>query len=302
VISILIPVYNYDVRPLVSRLHHQVSNALVPVEIICMDDCSDPKYKKLNAELDSFTDLKFIRLNKNIGRSAIRNRLAEIASYEYLLFMDCDSMPETDVFIFDYAAFLAPDKVLYGGRTYIAEKPFKKELFFHWFYGSNREVKTAEQRSVNPYSSFMTNNFVIPKKIMLEIGFDESLKQYGHEDTVFGLELKKRGVPIHHLNNPLRHTGLETASVFLRKSEQAIENLLMLMQKHELQAEIKLLRFFVKTRKWGLHPFIYLWFYLFSSFLKARLLGANPNLRTFDLYKLGYMVYNRHKLKQSAQH
>ena len=285
-----------------SRLHHQASNALVPVEIICMDDCSDPKYKKLNAELDSFTDLKFIRLNKNIGRSAIRNRLAEIASFEYLLFMDCDSMPETDVFIFDYAAFLAPDKVLYGGRTYSAEKPFKKELFFHWFYGSNREVKTAEQRSVNPYSSFMTNNFVIPKKIMLEIGFDESLKQYGHEDTVFGLELKKRGVPIHHLNNPLRHTGLETASVFLRKSEQAIENLLMLMQKHELQAEIKLLRYFVKTQKWGLHPFIYLWFYFFRSFLKARLLGANPNLRTFDLYKLGYMVYNKHKLKQSAQH
>jgi len=300
VISVLIPIYNFDVRALVVRLQHQAEQSLIPFEIICLDDHSDLHFKELNSEIEGLKNVKFIRLIKNIGRSAIRNRLAELANYEYLLFMDCDSMPETDVFIFNYAAFLAPDTVLYGGRTYSPEKPFNKDLFFHWLYGSTREVKSAEERSENPYSSFMSNNFVIPKKIMLEIGFDESLKQYGHEDTVFGLELKKRSVHIHHLNNPLRHTGLETASVFLRKSEQAIENLLMLMQKHELQSEIKLLRYFVKTQKWGLHTFIYLWFYFFSSFLKARLLGENPNLRTFDLYKLGYMVYNKSWLKKSV--
>ena len=299
-ISVLIPIYNFDVRALVVRLQHQAEQSLIPFEIICLDDHSDLHFKELNSEIEGLKNVKFIRLIKNIGRSAIRNRLAELANYEYLLFMDCDSMPETDVFIFNYAAFLAPDTVLYGGRTYSPEKPFNKDLFFHWLYGSTREVKSAEERSENPYSSFMSNNFVIPKKIMLEIGFDESLKQYGHEDTVFGLELKKRSVHIHHLNNPLRHTGLETASVFLRKSEQAIENLLMLMQKHELQSEIKLLRYFVKTQKWGLHTFIYLWFYFFSSFLKARLLGENPNLRTFDLYKLGYMVYNKSWLKKSV--
>ena len=300
-LSILIPVYNFDVRSLVVRLQHQAEDAMITYEIICLDDNSDLDYAEINGEIASLEFVRFIRLNKNIGRAAIRNRLAELACYEYLLFMDCDSMPETDVFIFNYAAFLKPDTVLYGGRTYSFEKPFNKDLFFHWFYGTNREVKTAEQRSVNPYSSFMTNNFVIPKKIMLEIGFDESLKQYGHEDTVFGLELKKRGVTILHLNNPLRHIGLETATVFLRKSEQAIENLLLLMKKHELQAEIKLLRYFVKTQKWGIQPFIYLWFYLFRSFLKARLLGAKPNLRTFDLYKLGYMVYIKSRLKKNGQ-
>ena len=300
-LSILIPVYNFDVRSLVVRLQHQAENSMVAFEIICLDDNSDLHYFEINSEIDALSNVKFTRLSNNIGRAAIRNRLAAMAAYEYLLFMDCDSMPETDVFIFNYAAFLSANSVLYGGRTYNPEKPFKKDLFFHWYYGTNREVKTSEQRSVNPYSSFMTNNFLIPKNVMLEIGFDESLKQYGHEDTVFGLELKRRGVHIHHLNNPLRHVGLETASVFLRKSEQAIENLLMLMQKHELQAEIKLLRYFVKTQKWGLHPFIYLWFYLFRTFLKARLLGSNPNLRTFDLYKLGYMVYNKSKLKKFAK-
>jgi len=302
VLSILIPVYNFDVRSLVVRLQHQAEVTMITYEIICLDDNSDLDYTEINNEIASLEFVRFIRLNKNIGRAAIRNRLAELASYEYLLFMDCDSMPETDAYIMNYVAFLKPDTVLYGGRSYSPEKPFQKELFFHWFYGTNREVKSAEERKIRPYSSFMTNNFLIPKQIMQQIGFDESLRQYGHEDTLFGLELKRREVMIHHLDNPLRHIGLETATVFLRKSEQAVENLLKLMKKHELQSEIKLLRFFVKTQKWGLHPFIYLWFFLFSSFLKARLLGANPNLRTFDLYKLGYMVYNKHKLKQSTQH
>ena len=296
-LSILIPVYNFDIRPLVVRLQHQAEKSMIAFEIICLDDNSDLHYFEINKEIEKLTAVKFIRLNKNIGRSAIRNRLTELASYEYLLFMDCDSMPETDVYIFNYAAFLKPDTVLYGGRTYSPEKPFQKELFFHWFYGTNREVKTAAERDQNPYSSFMTNNFLIPKKIMMDIGFDESLRQYGHEDTVFGLELKRRGIKIQHLDNPLRHTGLETASVFLRKSEQAIENLLMLMKKHELQNEIKLLRYFIKSQKWGLHPFIHLWFYLFKSFLKRKLLGSNPDMRTFDLYKLGYMVYNKSKFK-----
>lgn len=290
-ISVLIPIYNFDVRALVVRLQHQGEQSLIPYEIICLDDHSDLHFKELNSEIEVLDNVKFIRLNKNIGRSAIRNRLAEMASYEYLLFMDCDSMPETDVFIFNYAAFLKPDTVLYGGRTYSSEKPFNKDLYFHWLYGMEREVKTAKQRSENTYSSFMTNNFVIPKKIMLEIGFDESLKQYGHEDTVFGLELKKKGVKIYHLDNPLRHIGLEDALVFLIKSEQAVENLLFLMKKHDLNDDIKLLRFFNKTRKYLLHPLIYIWFYLFRSSLKRNLLGPKPKLRNFDLYKLGYMVF-----------
>jgi GT2 family glycosyltransferase len=297
VISVLIPIYNFDVRALVVRLQHQAEQSLIPFEIICLDDHSDLHFKELNSEIEGLKNVKFIRLSKNIGRSTIRNRLAELANYEYLLFMDCDSMPETDVFIFNYAAFLKPDTVLYGGRTYSSEKPFNKDLYFHWHYGREREVKTAKQRSENPYSSFMTNNFVIPKKIMLEIGFDESLKHYGHEDTVFGLELKKQGIKIHHLDNPLRHIGLEEASVFLKKSEQAVENLLFLMKKHALEDNIKLLRYFLKSRKWMLHPLIYVWFYLFRSSLKRNLLGTKPKLRNFDLYKLGYMVFVSGKMK-----
>lgn len=288
-LSILIPVYNYDIRPLVQKLHEQGEACGLRYEILCLDDASKAEFQQLNAEIANLSNIRYELLPQNLGRSAIRNRLAELAKYEYLLFMDCDTMPETAHFLDIYIRALKPQTVLYGGRTYAPEAPTDANLFFHWFYGSNREVSTLEKRKEFPYRSFMTNNFVIPKSLLLDIRFDETLKQYGHEDTLFGLELKKRGISILHLDNPMRHIGLESASEFLRKSEQAIENLLRLMQKHDLQEDIKLLRYFIKTKKWGLHPLIRLWFGWNRNRLRKNLLGKKPSLRSFDLYKLGYM-------------
>jgi glycosyltransferase involved in cell wall biosynthesis len=301
VISILIPIFNYDIRSLVVRLQHQAEKALVPYEIICLDDCSDFEIFRLNDEIKKLRHVKHSRLSENVGRSAIRNRLAEMANFDYLLFMDCDTMPETEIFVFNYVANLKENTVLYGGRSYSPEKPFDKSLYFHWYYGSKREVKSLVQRKEFPHRSFMTNNFVIPKALILEIRFDENLKQYGHEDTLFGLELKKKGVDILHLDNPLRHVGLEPAEQFLKKSEQAVENLLIIMQQHQLEEDIKLLRYFVKTKKWGLHPFIDIWFYFNKKRLLKNLLGYKPCLRKFDLYKLGYMVKKRKLNSNSDQ-
>ena len=92
--------------------------------------------------------------------------------------------------------------------------------YFHWKYGSLREQSSVEQRNLKPYHSFMTNNFLIPKSIFLAIRFEEALTQYGHEDTLFGMELQRRGVPIVHLANPLRHGGLEAEGKFSSYRQQ----------------------------------------------------------------------------------
>jgi glycosyltransferase involved in cell wall biosynthesis len=289
-LSILIPIYNYDIRALVEELIQQAQKIDGGYEIVCIDDKSDPSYQQLNQEIQGLDQVRYEELSENIGRSAIRNLLAEKAKYEFLLFMDCDTMPEKNDFLAAYYWNLEKGKLLYGGRSYSLRPPEEKEYFFHWFYGSNREVKAAKDRKLSPYQSFMTNNFVIPKSILLNIRFDERLKQYGHEDTLFGLELKARKIPILHLDNPMRHIGLDEAESFLRKSEQAIENLLLLKKSYDLRAEIKLLRYFEKTKKWGLHPLIRLWFKLNKKRLRLNLLGTRPKLRAFDLYKLGYMV------------
>ena len=49
-LSILIPIYNYDVRSLVEDLFHQCKDQNIEFEIVCMDDASDPSYRQLNAK------------------------------------------------------------------------------------------------------------------------------------------------------------------------------------------------------------------------------------------------------------
>ena len=89
-LSILIPVYNFNIVPLVKELHGQASRLSIPFEIIVLDDCSSELLRDQNKEVSSLPGVKFKILDRNIGRARIRNRLAEMAKYSSLLFMDCD--------------------------------------------------------------------------------------------------------------------------------------------------------------------------------------------------------------------
>lgn len=285
-LSILIPIYNFDIVPLVRILHEQCLESKVPFEILCFDDGSKLKHKEMNWELQQINHVKYVELPKNVGRSAIRNLLGKAAKYDYLLFMDCDSQVNEMDYIKTYLQNIKPNALLFGGRTYDRIQPLEHAFHFHWWYGIRREQSTARQRTSAPWHSFMTNNFLIPRAIFLQILFDENLTQYGHEDTLFGLELKQRNIPIIHLDNPLEHTGLEPVDKFLEKTQKAIANLYYLHQKYPF-IETRLLKFYKKCERFGFKKPI-LYFYLkLQPFLYRYLRGKRPNLLYFDFYKLG---------------
>ena len=239
-ISILIPVYNFGMEALVGDLLKQAKNAHVPFEIRLYDDGSEPVFKAANRKLLQLEGVIYQEMDRNLGRSAIRNRLARDAQFDQLLFMDCDSAVESDDFLKNYLGHLHPEKVLCGGRTYSPAPPENRELLLRWQIGQAREVSTASQRIPFPYRTFMTNNFVVPRSIFLTIGLNEDLEGYGHEDTLFGLELKRSGVSILHLDNPLRHIGLETCDEFLRKTREGIRNLAFLVQNQLVDQDVRL--------------------------------------------------------------
>ncbi len=54
-LSILIPVYNYDVRKLVYDLHRQVTGAAVSFEMILLDDGSQQTFIDMNRQLEAWT-------------------------------------------------------------------------------------------------------------------------------------------------------------------------------------------------------------------------------------------------------
>lgn len=302
-LSILIPVYNFNIVSLVAELHRQAVSESIPFEIIVLDDCSSELLRDQNKDVSSLPNVHFYELDKNIGRARIRNRLAGMATYGNLLFMDCDSEVPSDKYIRDYLDFCDHGVVVCGGRTYKPDPPEELEFLLRWLYGVRREQISDLVRNKNPYRCFMTNNFLIPRDILQQIQFDETIVQYGHEDTLFGLELRKKNIPVKHIRNPLVHIGLEISWEFLRKTSEGIENLLMLIDNGKILRDdikdIRILKAYEIIRKYRLEG-IYRFLYSFiTNTVMRNLLGSNPSIFAFDLYKLSIFsnLYKKRKTR-----
>jgi glycosyltransferase involved in cell wall biosynthesis len=229
-LSICIPVYNFDVRKLVHDLHRQANENLPDFEILLVDDHSNEAFRKLNNELQNITNVSYTELEENIGRSKIRNLLAEKARFENILFLDCDVDIIRDDFLSKYYEQIQHgEKVVCGGHIY-QDNPPEPKNYLHWYYGTQREVKSATERQKASNDSFMTANFLISKELFKKIRFDERISGYGHEDTLLGCQLDKFGIKTNHIDNPVLHAGLDSGLQFLEKTRESMRNLLRLYQ------------------------------------------------------------------------
>lgn len=285
-LSILIPVYNFDVTAFVAALVQQGRAIKLKFEIIVFDDGSTPEFLEKNREIQNFKEVEYQELPENLGRSKIRNRLAYSANYPFLLFMDGDSFPEHSDFIKKYIDGLDKNTVLVGGTSY--EIAASDEYVLHWTIGRKREVHSVCHRSKKPYHSFTSNNFLIPRHLFIQSPFDENIREYGHEDTVFGLTLKKQNIPIKHIDNPLLHIGLEPAAVFLEKNKKALKNLILLSQKHDWM-ETKLLRSYRFLKQMRLLTLIKKIYPIIEDKVEKNLKGKCPSVLLFILYKIVWL-------------
>jgi glycosyltransferase involved in cell wall biosynthesis len=293
-LSICVPVYNFNVYPLINELSIQAKSIQQPVEIIALDDGSTEEFKKQNKSIANLEYVYYEELDKNVGRSKIRNILRDKARSDYLLFLDCDALIPYKDFIAKYIKEIDQisnkESLICGGRTYPKERP-TDSTSLHWVWGNKREAFNAERRKVNPYQSFMTNNFIIPKTVLDRNPFNEELSGYGHEDTLLGYEMQKLNIPIIHIDNPVEHIGLEEASVILEKTHQSIKNLLKiyhLTKKDKKFLEIsKLLKTYDKTKRYKINKIIRFFFSIFAKPIEHNLKSCNPSIFLFDLYKLG---------------
>lgn len=253
--SVLIPVYNFNVRALVKTLHAQASKLATDFEILLIDDKSNDKFIEKYSSLSSFSDkINIVYLKENIGRAKIRNLLFKKARFEDCIIMDCDVKIVSDSFLEDYFKNL-DNNIVVGGHIYTEKPPKNPKKYFHWLYGSRVEVQAIKNRLKNPYESFMTNCFATTKTIFNKIKFDANIAHYGHEDTLFGIGLKKAKIEIKHILNPVLHLGLDDEKTFYKKQEEAIENLARLYanENHKKDLEnIKLIKFYNSPLKYTL--------------------------------------------------
>jgi len=287
-LSILIPVYNYSIFSLVETLHKQVLECNIPFEIICLDDASQD-FLIENQRINKFTNVSYSVLQKNIGRSAIRNLLAEKAVYDDLLFLDADTFPVHENFVSSYISQINnSEKVVYGGILYQNIKPPKNELL-RWIYGIKREALKVSDRNKNTYLSFLSLNFLIKKSVFSKVRFNENIPNLRHEDTLFSFELKQKQIEVIHIENPVYHLGIEDSKTFLRKSEEAVLGLKNLVESDLIaQDYVKLSYYFQTIKKYGLKNVFAFTFRIFKTLFIKQLLSKNPSLFLFDLYRLGY--------------
>lgn len=294
--SICIPIFNQNVEQLVNELHRQASFINEPFEIVLMDDCSQ-LHKEENRRLQELPFVRYTELAQNIGRSAIRNQLAENAKYETLIIMDCDALVPTSEYLQNYLK-LKEKAVIIGGCLYPDTPPENPAHLLRWVYGKTREERTALVRNQKPHSSFTPFNLLIQKSILLSVRFDESFKGYGHEDTLFGWQLKKAGIPVLHIDNPLIHNHQDKSEIFLKKTEEATLNLWRIYEKmggekEAFTEDIKSLRYFAKLQKWHFSSLVAFCISAIKKRLIQNLLSKQPNIRFLDLLKLLWL----HKAK-----
>ena len=292
-LSVLIPVYNEPVGPLVRELHRQGRQLGIPFEIVCFDDASDKVFQQKNRVLNELPSVYYRELSQNVGRAAIRNLLADAARYEYLLFLDSDVQPKSADLLKRYVDGLAPKVVLVGGVVYAERPPTDPDLLLHYRYGQQRETQSKAQRQQHPYASFKSANFLITSDLFQTIRFDERLRDYGHEDTLFGFSLQLAGIEVRHLNNPVVHLGLEPATVFLKKQLTAVQNLYRLNQ-FETRVPSRLWTTFQRLHRSGLHRPVRWVIWPLFSIIKKRLATKNAPLWLLDIFKLSHLLNLEH--------
>jgi len=293
VLSVLIPVYNTNCLPLVKSLNRQLLDSKIDYEIISIDDASTTHYAD-NDTLNRYSNTTYSILSENIGRSCIRNMLADKAKYQWLLFLDADTLPVNESFISCYIRVIESDprqEVINGGLSYrLADMTRKNQLRYR--YGEKRESIPYHTRNKAPYLSLLMSNTLIKRSVFQITEFNESIKKYGHEDSLFASDLKDKHILVAHIDNPVYHTGIEDNQIFIGKTKVAIENLWQLYRLGVLKADMnKLLGVYTDLSGFRMSGVLKGFYTLFYKRIEALLLKENPSLFLFDLFRLSYLSF-----------
>lgn len=287
-ISFLIPIYNWDVRNLVKTISNQIDQVGIPAEVVCLDDHSAETFKMLNREIQSYAHCTYSELPANVGRSKIRNILALKSQYSNLVFIDGDSSILQEDYVLNYHKAFQQHAFIYGGTIYREEIPDNRDWILRWKYGQKKEALSAKDREIKDHVHFMTNNFGIEKQLWNHHRFDESISTYGYEDFVFAKNILNQGIQLFQMDNPVQHDGLDDSKTFLKKTNDALENLLKLYQDQEIQTPItNAYRQLKRTMMIKVYAVL---FTVFTSAIERNLHSKKPSLWLFNIWKLGNFI------------
>lgn len=289
-VSILIPTYNYDCSELIKVLLNQANSLSEEYELIVGDDGSTDGniVNNLITTCSISKNCRLLRVKKNLGRAGIRNRMGHEASKENLLFMDSDAEVVDSNFLRDYILAIKDHPIVSGFISQPPECPSIDMMLRYNYeksYGSHHSASRLNKMTHPPLSTFC---FMIKKELFDSVQFDDSFMDYGYEDVMYGMRLRKLGYRVFYIDTPLQHNGMETNSKFIEKTERALRTL----KKHEeeLKDDVHLLHVVNELHKFRFAGLVRIVLKPFLSKLRNNLCSSDAKLRWLNVYKLGYYL------------
>jgi glycosyltransferase involved in cell wall biosynthesis len=233
-ISVAIPVYNWDLRALLGTLEDEiVQNGLQSlVEIVVVDDGSSSSFQSLNRQSLAGCFGRYFQHATNQGRSASRNTLISKVKGEYVLFLDADMLPDSRTFLQQYILQAQKgNQLVCGGVSYSVRILNEKKYDFAVYKGRKTEALSAQERNRIPWRYFFTSNVLVQRELLSRVPFSEEFALYGYEDIDWGIRLSQHCPPL-HIDNTASHLGLLVKKEVLERMRQSIDNFLLIKQKH----------------------------------------------------------------------
>lgn len=230
-LSVLTPFYKYNPSELVARL----SPAPADVEFILLDDGSRSAHLAANvlqALEAAGASARLIIWSQNRGRAAARNRLLEEARGEYVLFLDCDMLPDSSRFLSTWLGVIQTQRpeVAFGGLSLTHAEATPETALHHNLFAAS-DCAPAHIRQRKPAQSLATANLLVRRAFLRQLPFDDAYVGWGFEDVDWALTAA-RHTPILHVDNPATHAGLDDVDTLMRKSAEAGPNFARLVAKH----------------------------------------------------------------------
>jgi glycosyltransferase involved in cell wall biosynthesis len=205
------------------------------VEIVILDDGTGDAaltscLKAIIATLN--LPVQLMTLPANEGRSRGRNRLSGAARGQYLLFLDSDMRPDTDLFLTNWVA-IAKDQnpaIVFGGFS-LLQAPTDDRFAVHRSMAARSECVAADVRSKAPEKYVYTSNLLVRRDVFDSEGFDPAFTGWGWEDVEWAMRVS-RTYAILHIDNPATHMGLDTVEALASKYEQSAANFARVIARH----------------------------------------------------------------------
>ncbi|MGH6955354.1 MAG: glycosyltransferase family 2 protein [Caulobacteraceae bacterium] len=230
-LSVLIPFFRDDP----SRLLEALDAASAPAEIVLLDDGSGDEAlaERARAALEALRlPARFVKLARNEGRAAGRNRLAAEARGRHLLFLDSDMLPDAPDFLGRWLALIeAEDPAVAFGGFSLDQAPPKRAHAVHRALSLRSDCLPAERRRLTPEKYVFTSNLLIRRDVFDAEPFDAGFVGWGWEDVEWAMRVSRRH-PILHIDNPATHLGLATAGAVAAKFEESAANFARVIAAH----------------------------------------------------------------------